>query len=651
MVWTQPRASFNNRLPNRRPSPTRTLKDIRCFECQVATPPGIHHTRHLHHDEFAPTPNRFSILAELDTSPETKWAFDFVPTSTSVRKRRGKRGSKQQRHRHTLEKTRKDLKPDGLDAICDELVALHPDDSEPAVASQEPNYKMSEGFTSSVNAVRHHWAPQFRPNSLPTSNPNKQPETLQQKSQYSQSPSTLVKDPSIDILPSNRKIHTRFSPSAFLKDLVSLNDCVGDWPPRNSSPEPTFPLRISKACNTPTIVTTATLTQPATAACRAPVLSRTTTPPFSHTVRMHLAGSTTPSSSADKIPTHKRFPASDLSSLNLCPASASTIPPTLTLPQAPTISTMPAYPPLPSSLVETTITSIISPIISRPFAKSIAPPPASTIQQSPTIHPPHPSISPLSWQEMSEGITVFHSPPPVLITAPAAFPYLFVYPPRPWASMTVCRYLLKDTAAAPSVLGRLASSPPSVIQKELEHFLDMGHANDCWCLSSSHTQCTAYPVMASTTISEPCLFPSLVVEEPTSAWRTSTADVVVGDSQLSHNLPDLQDDIESSSSDSDAVLLTPSSESSWSVFEDLMTLNQGSQPIAFDDDGWVAVSSHGQGRRSSSLSSPSASDTQVLTPDHVTNPTSPVNLLPSLPQTPLMSAYQARVSDIESKMD
>ncbi|KZM26956.1 hypothetical protein ST47_g1880 [Ascochyta rabiei] len=535
MVWTQPRASFNNRLPNRRPSPTRTLKDIRCFECQVATPPGIHHTRHLHHDEFAPTPNRFSILAELDTSPETKWAFDFVPTSTSVRKRRGKRGSKQQRHRHTLEKTRKDLKPDGLDAICDELVALHPDDSEPAVASQEPNYKMSEGFTSSVNAVRHHWAPQFRPNSLPTSNPNKQPETLQQKSQYSQSPSTLVKDPSIDILPSNRKIHTRFSPSAFLKDLVSLNDCVGDWPPRNSSPEPTFPLRISKACNTPTIVTTATLTQPATAACRAPVLSRTTTPPFSHTVRMHLAGSTTPVSLNNTAHSYSAASADDLHDASLPP----------------------------STIFASGNNDYIDHI-------------ANYLQ---TVCQINRSTSSFNDTAISDN------------------------------SSTASVYFAFELAGN---VGRY-------------HRLPFAAAGPDYC-----TRRLPLPV---------CL--------PTTAMGIND----LGDSQLSHNLPDLQDDIESSSSDSDAVLLTPSSESSWSVFEDLMTLNQGSQPIAFDDDGWVAVSSHGQGRRSSSLSSPSASDTQVLTPDHVTNPTSPVNLLPSLPQTPLMSAYQARVSDIESKMD
>ncbi|KAF2866009.1 hypothetical protein BDV95DRAFT_585620 [Massariosphaeria phaeospora] len=48
---------------------------------------------YLQTQQFAPTPNRFSILAELDQSPnQSKFTFDFVQTANTSARRRGKRG-------------------------------------------------------------------------------------------------------------------------------------------------------------------------------------------------------------------------------------------------------------------------------------------------------------------------------------------------------------------------------------------------------------------------------------------------------------------------------------------------------------------------------------------------------------------------------
>ncbi|KAF3051009.1 hypothetical protein E8E11_004259 [Didymella keratinophila] len=169
MVLKQPRTSCNNGLPIRRPSPARTLKNNRCFECQLGTPPNTHYATCLHQNDFTPTPNRFSILAGLNPSPETKWAFDFVPTTRSGTRRRGKRGGRQQRLKHVLKKKCEKPKGDGLDELCDRFADLHLDDNAPAAIPPAADHAPLSGVLSDVNAVRYHWAPQFRPSSLPTS--------------------------------------------------------------------------------------------------------------------------------------------------------------------------------------------------------------------------------------------------------------------------------------------------------------------------------------------------------------------------------------------------------------------------------------------------------------------------------------------------
>ncbi|XPS96661.1 hypothetical protein M3J09_005920 [Ascochyta lentis] len=654
MVWRQPQSSCNNGLPIRRPSPVRAFKGNCCFDSQLRTPEGIHHTAYLHHNEFAPTPNRFSILAGLNPSPETKWAFDFIPTPTPGSKRRGKRGGKQQRRKQVLEKTHETPDPNGLEGFCGGFGALYLDDNEPTVASQESHYKLSEGCTSAANAVRHHWAPQFRPNSLPTSRPNVQLKALKQQKRRCLSSPKAAQDALIDILPSKQKVYPRFPLSAFLKDLASPNGCVGDWPPSSPACESASPLRTTKVSSPPIAATSVTLAQPAIAACCTSTTSRNTITSFSNAIGMHHAVSMTPSLSARRRSPHNCFPVPSLSAPRSRPASVATMPPASTIELEPTtLSAVPYFPQLASSPVEM---PVISPTTFRPFATSVAMPPASTIQPSLTARPPRQSTSqksPWGWQEVSEGITIFHTTPSTLITAPVTSPYPFVYPPRPWIPTVMSTELSKDTASAPSMPLNFAASPFSPkVQKTLEDFLDMGHADDCWCSRSNHEPRDEGATTGSTTVRESAPISSrAVMEVPATIWRTSNTDVASGGSQAPHNLPDLQDDIENSSSDSGAVLTTPSSELSWSLFEDLMRLDQISQPIDSDDDEWVAVSRCLRGRRPSSLSSCSASDALVLTPNTVANAASPVVLLPSLPQTPLMLAYQARVSDVESEIE
>ena len=130
----------------------------------------------------------------------------------------------------------------------------------------------------------------------------------------------------------------------------------------------------------------------------------------------------------------------------------------------------------------------------------------------------------------------------------------------------------------------------------------------------------------------------------------SDADVATNASPVVHGLPALQVDIEDDFSDSDAVLVTSSPEGTNFGFEDLVALEEVSQASDSDDEDWIAVSPRLQFRRPGSLpSSPTVSNASARTSGPSFVAISPTTSLPSPPQTPIMLAYQARVSDAESE--
>ncbi|KAF2633581.1 hypothetical protein BU25DRAFT_453326 [Macroventuria anomochaeta] len=613
--------------------------------------------------------NRFSILAGLNPSPETKWGFDFVPTSRSGTKRRGKRVGKQQRLKHAPKKTCEKPKGDGLDELCKQYAALRLGDNAPTAASQVSHHELrsstpTRGSTPDVTAVRHHWAPQFRPNSLPTPRGTLTEPTIVHSTTLLQEPQrTLlspksVQDPSTDVSLSSRKPYSRFPLSAFLKDLTSPADCVGYWPPKTPAPEPSPPPQANKVTKSPTAAPPATPAQSATAAaaCSALVLSRDTASPSSNAIRTRQAAPATSSLSTNTVPTYKRFPAFGVPPFTPSPGSVPASSPILALPPAP--ATRPTTPTSPQPKSSSAVSPTALPTNCRPAAASNAAPPLPVLQKSSITRPsrpPAPQKSPWGWQEVSEGITIFNTSPSALITAPVTSPYPFVYPPRPWTPTAVPKDLFKDTAAVPSMLRRkFAFSPPSPeVQKELEDFLDMGHADDCWCSSSKHRQSNSKAPSMGTAVGEPHLHaPQTDSKDLKGSLHVTGSEVAAESSQTLQGLSDLYVDVEDDSSDSDAVLATPSSEGSSSGFEDFFGVHEVLHPFASDDDEWVAVSPRLQARRPSSLpSSRTASAVSVQTSNSTSVVAPPTTSLPSPPETPPLSICHAWASDAESETD
>ncbi|KAF3036146.1 hypothetical protein E8E12_001382 [Didymella heteroderae] len=373
--------------------------------------------------------NRFSILAGLNPSPETRWAFDFVPNASSGTRRRGKRGRRQRQLKHALKKKCEKPEVDGVGQLCNRFAALHLDDDAPAATPSETDRISSSGAVSDVDTVKHHWARQFRPNSLPVSNPtpieraDKQITSLSQKS-------TLDQGSSADARPPTRKSLSKFPLSAF-NDLTTPSDWAGFWPPRNSTPEPAPPPRIPQD---PKQRSARLLPTPSIPAGNhgSTVQSSNTAFSQSNAVELQRAVPTTSSWSTNALPAYKRSPA-----FGAPPFTSSSKPD----PTKSRSSTLPL---------------------------SLAPPVVST----------------------SEGITVLRTSPTALITAPVTFPYQFVYPPQPWTPGAVPGILFDDTTAIPmSLRSRFTFSPDSPGRRVTrEEFLAMGHDPECWCDSYKRTR-------------------------------------------------------------------------------------------------------------------------------------------------------------------
>ncbi|KAJ4993105.1 hypothetical protein SVAN01_01457 [Stagonosporopsis vannaccii] len=646
MVLRQPRTTYNNGLPLRRPSPAPNLKDDRCFECQLGARPCIRHSTCLRRNEFAPTPNRFSILSGLSPPPDINWNFDFIPTSRSGPKRRRKRGGKQQRLKHALRKTCEKTESNGVDKLCDRLSELHLENHASSITLQDHNESRSitpvQGSSSDVNAVRHEWAPQFR---LDSSR-----EVL-----CSQNPPKLGQGPSsTDLLPRDRKISPQFPLSAFLKDLVSPTECRARWPPKPSIAQVVSPLQETPPSPSPTATPSPSLTATSSAATapssaaiaaasRTIVLCRSTGTSSSNAVKTPEAVPTTSPLSSNTVATNKRLPAIDTPPFTPASGLIPSPPPFL------------AMSPLPPPMTGPPLVSLREPGPSPAGAASAVLPPTAPslnfsrlpmLQQISTARAPQRSL--FGWQDTSEGINVFHPPPTASVTAPITSHYPFVYPSKPWSPGAVSQDLFKDTASVPSMLRRtFALNCPSP-EANLTNFLNMGHANNCWCSKFNHGD----PKMPA---------------DPTGSYpEDSRAEAISGVSLVNSHMsssgkgakmqaPEFLgvtgESIDSEPVDSDGVLVTNTSENASFEFDDLQIIDGQSINSASDDEEWFAVSP--RFRTPQLIPSPiswTVSDVSARSSN-----VSPVYelaaALPSTQQAPTVEANQARGSDNESEIE
>ena len=393
--------------------------------------------------------------------------------------------------------------------------------------------------TISVDAVRHHWAPQFRPSSLPTpkatviEQTNAQPPTLPQELQHTLLSSNSIQGYQVDPLTSARNIYPQFPLSTFLKDLSSPNDCMEYWLPKAPSTEPA-PLPPKVRTPNPlaaALPVTPTQSAAAAAACCACVPSYNTA-----------------LSSRNAIKTREA----------LAPATLPTRP---TSPQ-PNPSALPTLIPFSTTL--------------GPLPVSTARPAMPMMQSCSALRPSRPSAPqrpPWGWQEVSEGIVIFRTSPSTFITAPVTSLHPFVYPPRPRTPTAVSKDFFKDTSAVPSMLRRrLIFSPPSPdFQKELNNFLGMGHANGCWCSSVAHPKARAGASPDSGTVDGP-----QALQVATKVYLPKSQESILYEtsylSQAPQDLPKLLDDVAGDSSDDDAVIVTRSSEGTSSSFKELFII-------------------------------------------------------------------------------
>jgi len=145
------------------------------------------------------------------------------------------------------------------------------------------------------------------------------------------------------------------------------------------------------------------------------------------------------------------------------------------------------------------------------------------------------------------------------------------------------------------------------------------------------------------------LEPQAAVEDHKGSSSVPESDVAMNSSPVLDGLPDLQVDTEDDFSDCDVVLITPSLEGTSAGFEDLVAIEELSQSSDSDDE-WIAVSPRLQFRRPGSLIlSQTGSNASTQTPDATFVAIPPAASLLSPPQTPVMLACQARVSDAESE--
>ncbi|KAF3007456.1 hypothetical protein E8E13_004292 [Curvularia kusanoi] len=503
--------------------------------------------------------NRFSILAGVSPSPDNKWAFEFVSTPRSSIKRRGKRGGKHLKSKSASKEAHERSKAHCIDELCDQFSALRLDGNEPTANGVSPA-KPSGCYTTDLSTVRHHWAPQFRPNSVPKSTfaqkDTSKPLIQQPISSLplilpipTASSSVAVATP--DSMLAGRMIANRFPLSAFLRDITSPTDCAGFWPPQSHKLGSASASYSQGSAGQP--VTSAQPTAVAAPCCNSQLLADSTLQPH------------------DAVSAHGEGPLSLLLAIK-----------------------------------------------------------STTVQTDSLASPPDPDSMMVS-SSSSSGST----------TKPFATKYSIPVDPRTVTPESLGEDFVADTVVGPSLLRRrLASGTPSPkIQKEVEEFLNMGHAEKCWCSGGGLTEIKAKAPHV-TTHAEGLSSQTKAADGP-HILQAGSSDAVV------HMLEAFTNTLEVTDSDishGDAVMVSPSH----CGFEEFEILD--GYPIDSEDEEWLAISpglrAHHPNSLSTSRSTSDASVQVLLAPSHVPSPST---ALLSPPQTPLLSASQTDFSGVESE--
>ncbi|KAF2000041.1 hypothetical protein P154DRAFT_563613 [Amniculicola lignicola CBS 123094] len=456
-----------------RQSPVQPLKDTRCRDCQIGQFPTAPLTspRDLcpHKREFAPTKNRFSILAELHRKPyKSNWAFEFADAPTSSPRRRGKRGGKHVRPKEITQQPLDHRKSevDGIDEMCMRMAELSLGEGDNL--NFRPRNREKDGQDTFPGSIRHHWLSQFRPDSekqlgssaaFVQDKVSKLPQSMQR---------CLSRDPHAVEMPDFKRKESRFFPlSAFL----AAPDPAARHPSSHMSVPPANkldkPRKQAKAA-----VLSAAQKAAASAACRALPTRQIVSPPLTIIIRPHVS---TPRSHSPLALTSPTQSASTNSPLVHSPFAPLAITPSFTA--SPTLTTSPIMSAIPSLASSSSIVSTQRSLASTPTGTPPPLPPRpkpalvlSPLQKWAQVSLPlvSPTMSPISLVQ-----TPITSPRPTL--PPLEFlPALSPPTSSSYAKLTTPRTdtLEKDTPAA---------SISSVAQMELADFLRMGHANPCWC--------------------------------------------------------------------------------------------------------------------------------------------------------------------------
>ncbi|ORY14789.1 hypothetical protein BCR34DRAFT_212360 [Clohesyomyces aquaticus] len=522
-----PPIGYERSISGQRPPPIRTLKDVRCRDCQMKDPPANQSTiareACLHKHEFAPSVNRFSILAELDQqASRTKWNFDFFQTPGARPRKRGKRGGKNTKPKFVRQPAYEAQKSEShsVEELCKEMAALCLDDGKlqkesgtTPLSTDVCNGKQQEDYRRAFDDVRHHWMPQFRPNSDATP---KSPSTaraaqvsdgvsvlsrpepcLTQQSSLPSPPGPPPPKSCFELQNFKRK-ESRFLPVPAFH--ATFEGAFAHQPSTSpQKPRKILPIR-HMVQKKPLIVAFPTSAQKAaaSAACRALSNRKTISPPLTTT----LAGnkSRPESLSLLTLSSEPLYP-NTLSLADAQPFSLPSAPLAITpsSPASPTLTTSTATSMAPSL---TTPASVYSTLPNHPW--NIVPPPLPLPPrpQLPNLISPVQTWTPISWpsplpsmQYASSGKSSFPKQASAFCAAlpsvPSTLPDLLG--PQRLTQHLDCQsqHPRFSTVSAPNSIPVKPSLPSAIsaeTRKHIEEFLEMGHANPCWCMSHTPTQ-------------------------------------------------------------------------------------------------------------------------------------------------------------------
>jgi hypothetical protein len=579
MPFTQLRPVGHERSAARqRPSPLRLLKDTRCWDCRMREPPTATANtapQSCHHNlDFAPSSsisnsiraitaltckvNRFSVLAELDQQTyRSKRTFDLARSPTEESRGRAKsreKNNKLKDAKQRQEKNRVKVRASAED-LCRDMSTLFAEGEETEPTSPGPSNsskKVPQGdFTFSANA-RHEWVPQFQPRPRKTQAVAQAPIQPPDQDKISLPP------------PLERCLEEARAPPPDMSNWKRTESRFFPKTARLATPETAgrHPANTAARKQLSIVVPNPAQKAATTAAYRALANVRTASSPSTRIPSAHNSRPSSPSPLAQTLTPNSPGTPTAGSPLMSSPTAPLPITPSLAASPAwtisPTISTLPSLASSPS-------------IISNGPSWSQTPSPTPPHHKWISIARPHVSspTSPFSIDTLPGSQAII---PPVSLQATVKRGPTFSKPIIP--AVPTLKHLtqpkIKPVKAASSsrVLKQslVRSKELGKISEELAEFLDLGHANPCWC--NAHKNGPPTPPI------------------PIKAQPASSSDHMVstpGDCPTSQYAASMEDAF--SDSDLSSVLFTPSPLDS--EFEDIGR-SVGSD-AEYDDD-WTLLS-------------------------------------------------------------